>query len=292
MCAVQFSEFEGVLEYIEPRTIAEACSLLTQYRGNAKVIAGGTVLVASLKRRQARPEILINLMAINNLDDVTSSGEQGLKIGALVTLYELNKSPVVRGKYPILSQAVHEMLSEVSQRWVYYMATIGGNLCNATSLDIVSALVALGSKAKIQGPKGWRTIPLEEFFTEAGQTILQTDEILIEIEVQNPPPDAGLAYVRRRMEETPVSVATLLKLDSGHTTVEDVRIVLAAPNLIRAHEAEKVIKGESPHERLLKKGAKVASNEVKSGQDGVKNLVSEALLQAADGAVGDFALGY
>jgi carbon-monoxide dehydrogenase medium subunit len=292
MCAVQFSDFEGVLEYIEPKSIAEACSILTQYRGKAKVIAGGTALVASLKRGQTRPEILINLMAIHNLDDVISSGEQGLKIGALVTLYELDKSPVVRGKYTILSQAVHEMLSEASQRWVYYMATIGGTLCNAASLDIVPALVALDSKAKIQGPKGWRTIPLEKFFTEAGQTILQTDEILIEIEMQNPPPDAGLAYVRRRMEEAPVSVATLIKLDSGHTTVEDVRIFLAAPNLIRAHKAEKVIKGESPDERLLKKGAKVASNEVTSGQDGVKNLVNEALLQAVDGAVGDFALGY
>jgi CO/xanthine dehydrogenase FAD-binding subunit len=292
MVAIKFMELEGVIEYIEPKTVVEACSLLAEYQGKAKVIAGGTALVDSLKNGQTIPEVLVNLKTVPNLDEVISGEEQELKIGALVTLYELDKSAVVRGQFPILAQAVHEMLSEATQRWVYYMATIGGTLCNATSLDMVPPLFVLGSKAKIQGPKGWRAIPLEEFFTEAGQTILQNDEILIEVGVQKPPLDSGLWYIRRRMGETPISVATLLKLDSGHTTVEDIRIVLAAPNLFRAGDAEAILKGENPAERLLKKAARVATNNVTIEQDAVRDMVYEALLQAADSAVGDFALGY
>lgn len=297
MSAMHFRDLESVLEYVEPQTIAEACSLLSQYGEKAKVVAGGTELVASLKRGQTSPEILINLMVIPNLDEIAYSGEQGLKIGALATLHNLENSPTVRGKYPTISQAIHEVLSgTVQERWAYYMATIGGALCTAASSHIAPALIVLGSKAKIQGPKGWRTIPLEEFFTGAGQTILGNDEILTEFEVQNPPPDAGLVYLRSKAtEEAPaVSVATLLKLDPEHTMVEEVKIVLgaAAPTPIRALNAEEAIRGKSIEERLLKKGARVAGEEATSGQDVVRKLVAEALLQAADEAVGDFALGY
>jgi len=297
MSAMRFSDLESVTEYVEPQTIAEACSLLSQYGEKAKVVAGGTKLVAWVKSGQKSPQVLINLMAIPNLDDIGSIEEQGLKIGALATLHNLEDSPTIRGKYPIISQAIHEVLSgTVQERWAYYMATIGGTLCTTASSHIAPALIVLGSKAKIQGTKGWRTIPLEEFFTGAGQTILQSDEILTEIEVQNPPPDAGLVYLRSKAtEDAPaISVATLLKLDPGHTTVEEVKIVLGAvaPTPIRACNAEEAIKGRGIEERLLKKGARVASDEVTSGQDVVKKLVGEALLQAADDAVGDFAMGY
>lgn len=292
MVAIKFMEFEGVSEYIEPKTVVEACSLLSEYQGKAKVIAGGTALADSLKNGQTAPEVLINLMTIPNLNEIISGEDQELKIGALVTLNELDKSAVVRGQYSVLSQAVHEMLSKAAQRWVYYMATVGGTLCNAKLLDMLPPLFILGSKAKIQGPKGWRAIPLEEFYTEAGQTILQNDEILIEIEVQKPPLDSGLWYISRRMGETPVSVATLIKLDPGHTIVDDIRIVLAAPDLLRANEAEAVLKGENPAERLLKKAARVATNNVTIEQDAARDMVYEALLQAADSAIGDFAMGY
>lgn len=298
MCALRFSDLEGVLEYLEPRTTAEACSLLSRYGGKAKVIAGGTGLTGRIKRERKSPEVLINLMAIPNLDDISPIGEQGLKIGALATLFNLERSPTVRGKYSVISKAIQGILSEiVPERWAYYMTTIGGALCaTAFSSHIAPALIILGSKAKIQGPKGWKTIPLEEFFTGEGQTILQNNEILTEIEVQNPPPDAGLAYIRSEAaEDAPaVSVAALLKLDPGHTTVEEVKIVLGAvaPTPIRAHSAEEVIKGKGIEERVLRKGARVAGGEATHGQDVVKKLVGEALLQAVEDAVGDFALGY
>jgi aerobic carbon-monoxide dehydrogenase medium subunit len=287
MCAMHFDDFKGIREYIEPKTLAEACSFLSQHQGKAKVIAGGTALAAA----QPSPEIIINLLAVPNVDRI-DMGDQGLKIGALATLHKIENSMVVRGKYPIVAQAVHEVVVEIGQRWMYYMATIGGTLCNAVSLDIAPALIALGSKAKIQGPKGWRTIPMEEFFTGIGKTVLQSDEILVEIEIQNPPPDSGLSYFRKKINDTAVSVATLLKLDSEHTIVEDVRIVLATPGLIRALEAEEIIKGKSPEERLVKKAAGAAVSGVTSGQDAIKELVTEALLQSIDNAVGDFAMGY
>jgi CO/xanthine dehydrogenase FAD-binding subunit len=297
MCAIRFSDLEGVLEYVEPQTLAEACSLLSQYQKKAQVIAGGTELVARLKGGQTSPEILINLMAIPNLDEIAYSGEQELKIGALATLHELENSSAVRGKYQIISNAVHEVLSSPGhERWVYYMVTIGGTLLTAASSFVAPALAVLGSKVKIQGPKGWRTVQLEDFFTSSGQTILQSDEILTEIDVQNPPPDAGLVYARSEStEDTPaISVATLLKLDPGHSIVEDVKIVIGGltPAPFKAINAEESIKGKGIEERLLRKGARLAGAEITEGQEVVKKFVAEALLQAADDAVGDFALGY
>ena len=82
-------------------------------------------------------------------------------------------------------------------RWAYYMATIGGHLSNpGNSAEIAPALIILGAKAVIEGPKGWKTIPLEEFFVKTGGNVLQNDEVLIEIRTPEQPAESGIVYMK------------------------------------------------------------------------------------------------
>jgi len=111
-------------EYFEPQTVEEACSILSENRDNSKVIAGGTDLLRLIKNWITRPESLINIKYISGLDSITESAD-GLDIGPLVTLKEIESSPVIKEKYPLLSEAARSVASPNIRN----MGTIGGNLC-------------------------------------------------------------------------------------------------------------------------------------------------------------------
>ena len=300
MATSGFSDLEG-LEYIEPRTIKEACSLLAQHGEKAKVIAGGTKLLVSIQKGKVSPGFIINLKSIPELEYINYGDTEGLRIGALTTLTHLEHSPVVREKFAIIAQAVHEMKPERIPRWVYYMATIGGTLATAApSADVTPSLIALGARVRIEGPKGWSTSPLEEFFTGRGQTILHSDEILTEVQVPAQPADAGVVYTKRpATKDVPsIAVAVLLTLDARHVNITDLKIVLGgiAPTPIRAHNAEDTVRGKAMDERSVGKVAQAAAKEVSSisgvPSSAIQQLVDEAMAEAIEQAIGEFALGY
>ena len=303
MATSGFSDLEGLaeLEYIEPKTTKEACSLLAQHGERAKVIAGGTKLLASIQKWKVSPGFIINLKSIPELEYINYSDTEGLRIGALTTLTHLEHSPIVREKFAIIAQAVHEMKPERIPRWVYYMATIGGTLAAAVpSADVIPSLIVLGARARIEGAKGWSTSPLEEFFTGRGQTILHSDEILAEVQIPAPPADSGVVFMKSpATKDVPATaLAVLLTLDARHVDITDLKIVLGgiAPTPIRAHNAEDTVKGKAMDERSVGKVAQAMAKEVSSisGVPGaaIQQLVDEAMTQAFEQAIGEFALGY
>jgi len=300
MATSGFSDLEG-LGYIEPKTTKEACSLQAQHGEKAKVIAGGTKLLASIQKGKVSPGFIINLKSIPELEYINYSDTEGLRIGALTTLTHLEHSPLVREKFAIIAQAVHDMKPERIPRWVYYMATIGGTLATAApSADVTPSLIALGARVRIEGPKGWSTSPLEEFFTGRGQTLLHSEEILTEVQIPTQPADAGVVYIKRpATKDIPaVAVAVLLTLDARHVNITDLRIVLGgiAPTPIRAHSAEDTVRGKAMDERSVGKVAQAAAKELSSisgvPSDAIQQLVDEAAAEAIEQAIGEFALGY
>lgn len=300
-----FDDLQGFadLEYIEPKTIKEVCSLLSQYKEKAKVIAGGTQLLASMKQKEITPQYLINLKSIPNLEYINYSDEEGLKIGALTTLFEISRSSAVNDKAKLLVEAIQQRNPGTNRtRWAYYMATLGGYLSNAaTSAEVVPALIVLGTKAVVEGPKGWKTIPLEDFFTTTGEPMLQDDELLVEIRIPRQSADTGLVYMKSH-ETTSVPifcVAVLLKLDAKHVNIEELKIVVSGPTLnpLEARDAVGIMKGKAIDNDLIEETAKASAKEVTGASDTeaeerVKELVEEALRQAIDRAIGDFAMGY
>ena len=285
-------------EYLEPATIQETVSLLAQHIGKAKIVAGGTDLLLQLRRKTIRPEYVVDIAGIPGLDYINYDEKQGLKIGALATIRAMETSAELHRRYPIIPQAA----SQVGSPAIRNLGTIGGNLCQDTRCpdyavihlrskspcyrgggdicyavkgakrciamavaETAPALICLGAEACISGPAGERTIPLENFFTGPGMTILHQDEVLTAIKVPNRPPNTQGGYLKHSLRGTIdfaiVSVAVVLTVNDG--VCEDARIGLlgVAPTPIRAHRAEAIIKGEKVNEGIINRAAQAASAE-------------------------------
>lgn len=156
-------------EYVVPKSIAEVCSLVSRYRENCRVMAGGTDLLVRMKDRTILPQYLIDLKGIPGLSYIEFDRKEGLRIGVLATLKSIEESPVIRERFSVIAQAAH-LVGSVQVR---NRATLGGNLCNASpSADMAPALIGLGARVKIMGVGGERVINLEDFFKGPGETVL------------------------------------------------------------------------------------------------------------------------
>jgi carbon-monoxide dehydrogenase medium subunit len=273
-------------DYLKPKTLEEALSLLNQQGKKAKLIAGGTDIIVLIKQKTMAPDILISLRGIPGLDQIQYNGT--LRIGALVTHRAIEKSEVIRKEFSALADAA-DVLGSIQIRNV---ATIGGNICTAApSADTATPLLVLGTQVKIKSLKEEKTVPIEEFFTGPGETILKKGEIVTELVMPKPLPHTGSAYwkLQRRLAlDLPIlGVSTLLSLDKGtiscsdmlctvspissilHTMEQDelvcqeVRIALgvAAPTPIRAVKAENLLRGKKISDELLEEVAETAVKE-------------------------------
>jgi carbon-monoxide dehydrogenase medium subunit len=276
-------------EYFEPATLAEASSLLARYGARAQPLAGGTDLLVELKEQLRRAECVVNIKRIPGIDRLSFDPQAGLRFGALVTARALEVSAVIREKYPSLLQAVRELGSiQVRNR-----ATIVGNVCRASpSADTLPPLIADGAMVSIHGGQGRRSLPLEDFFTGPGKTVLQPDELVTEIVVPAPAPRTGKVYIkhgrRKAMELATVGVAVTL------TEGSDVRIVLGAvaPTPIRAKKAEALLRGRTIDGALIERAAQAAVEESRPisnvrasaeyRREMVRVLTRRALMQAMD----------
>lgn len=273
-------------DYLKPKTLEEALSLLNQQGKKTKLIAGGTDVIVLIKQKTMAPDILISLRGIPGLDQIQYNGT--LRIGALVTHRAIEKSEVIRKEFSALADAA-DVLGSIQIRNV---ATIGGNICTAApSADTATPLLVLGTQVKIKSLKEEKTVPIEEFFTGPGETILKKGEIVTELVMPKPLPHTGSAYwkLQRRLAlDLPIlGVSTLLSLDKGtiscsdmlctvspissilHTMEQDelvckeVRIALgvAAPTPIRALKAESLLRGKKISDELLEEAAETAVKE-------------------------------
>lgn len=257
-------------EYFAPTSLSEAISLLIKYQGQAKVIAGGTDLVVRMKQKIMMPKYLIDITHIPELDKIEYDRKSGLKIGALCTHSDIEFSSLIKGKFDVLSQAAYT----IGSVQVRNLGTIGGNLCNASpSADLAPALIGLDARARILGPAGERVLGFKDFFRGPGKTVLESDEILIGVEVPNPPPHSAAVYLkqspRKAMDVAVVGVAVVLSLTAEDSTCSDIRIVLGAvaPTPIRARKAEGIVRGRKFDEALIREVAKVASDEARPISD-------------------------
>jgi CO/xanthine dehydrogenase FAD-binding subunit len=279
--------------YLAPKTVAEAISWLFQYQGKARVIAGGTDLLPEMKRRDKTPQYLIGLKNIPGLDYIEYDEQQGLSLGPLVTINDIETSTVIKEKYPVLSEAA----AVLGSAQVRNLATVAGNLCSALpSADMAPGLIALGAEVKVASVRGERTIAVEKFFTAPAESVLAEDELLLEIQVPAPPPDCGMTYIkhmpRRAMDLSLVGVAVLVVIKDG--TCQEVKIALGtvAPTPIRALRAESVLKGMPFDYALAEQAALAASQECEPRsskrasadyrREMVKVLVQRALKEAVE----------
>jgi aerobic carbon-monoxide dehydrogenase medium subunit len=177
-------------EYHVPTTVQEAISLLSQYGGEAKLLAGGHSLIPIMNLRLAQPKALIDIGKIPGLVGIREEGGT-IVIGAMTTHWLIESSALLKEKVPILSEAA-AVIGDVQVR---NRGTIGGSLAHADPAgDFPAVAVALDMQLKAVGPKGERTLKAREFFVDILTTALQPDEILTEIRVPAFAARTGSAY--------------------------------------------------------------------------------------------------
>ncbi|HEX7227269.1 MAG TPA: FAD binding domain-containing protein [Candidatus Binatia bacterium] len=228
----------------EPTSIAEVSELLGRFGDSAKVYAGGTELLLAMKEGFVQFERLVNVKGVSGLNDLTQNNGE-VHIGALCTHRQLENSPILKEKLPALAK-LEQNVANVRVRQV---GTLGGNLCFAEPhADPGTLLIALEARLVAEKGDRKREIAAEAFFVDAYETALEPDEVLTEIIVPVPAQPAGVCYMKFGYLERPsVGLAVLVRLNSGKTQIDDIRIAVgcAGPAPKRVAEAEALLRGKS-----------------------------------------------
>jgi CO/xanthine dehydrogenase FAD-binding subunit len=247
------------INYEVPTSVAQAVSMLKRHGEKARPLVGGTDLLIQLRAGVRRPEFIVDLKHIKELRQIKFDAKKGVRLGAAVPCIEVYESEVMRKHYPGLTEAAHLIGSlQIQNR-----ASVGGNLCNGSpAADTTPALIALGAKARIAGGKSVREVPVEDFVTSPGRTILKPNEILIEFAIPAPKPHSSDAYLRfiprNEMDIAVVGVGTSLTLDGD--VVKAARIALGAvgPTPIFAKKAADSLIGKTLDNAAIEAAAQLA----------------------------------
>jgi len=277
-------------EYHAPTTIAEAVNLLNAHEATA-VLAGGTDLVPKIKQALLRPAHVVNLKRIPELAGVREEAEV-IRIGALTRLRDLERSIIVTEKLPLLYEAVRH----IGSVQIRNMATVGGNLCNASpAADSAQALIALGAVANIAEPGGERAVELESFFTGPGKTVLGRGEVLAYLTVPYPEKGNRCAFIkvgRTSLDLATVSVA--LSAQMRKESVETARVVMGAvaPTPLRLRVVEQHLTKRKLSVDAIEEAGRIASESIKPitdirgtaeyRRDAAKGIMMEALTRVLD----------
>jgi carbon-monoxide dehydrogenase medium subunit len=255
-------------ELHEPDSLQEAVALLRPDDPTTRVIAGGTALMLMMKAGVFQPERLVSLRKIaRHHSEITSGPDGEVRLGAMATLTDLSRSPVVNRHLPVVADAL-PMLSNVRVRNV---ATLGGQLAHADPhTDLPPILIALGARLVAVGPEGERTIDAADLVSGYYQTVLKGNELLTDVRVpaQGSRRAAYLKWTTRSADDWPaLGVAIVLDVDAG--LVRDARIVVSAATErpMRLTSAERALRGARPDDASVRRAGEAAREEVDTVSD-------------------------
>ncbi len=254
-------------EYLTPSSVDEAISLLTKHGDEAKLLAGGHSLIPIMKLRLAQPKYLIDIGRLPGLSDVREDSG-AIAVGGLVTHHTLETSDLLKSKLPLLP----ETAAHVADVQVRNRGTIGGSLVHADpAADLPAATLALGAELHVVGPKGRRTIKVDDFFVGLLATAIAPNEILAEVRFPLPPPKTGAAYVKvpnKASHYAIVGVAALVTLGNDGRC-EQARIGLTGVTHVprRAEAAENALAGKTLDDGAIAGAAALAADGIKALSD-------------------------
>jgi len=255
-------------DYEKVSSLQEALDAASASRGASVFMAGGTDLLVQIKEGKIRPQCVIDIKGVHEMDGLAISGDE-FSIGALTCIRSLERSPSALEKVPLLAQAA----AKLGSVQVRHRATIGGNLCNASpSAETAPALLALDAKVVIYGKRGTRAIELSDFFLGPGSTVLGDGELLSHLRIPLTRNRQGSVYyklsTRKAMDLAFVGVAILLEVDGGDQ-ITKARIALAAvaPTPIRVPSAEKLLEGRVLSLEAVRESSELAAQSCKPISD-------------------------
>ena len=253
-----------------PEDLTDLLEYLDSHQSNVHLIANGSDLINRIQRREVSPTVIADLSGLSELNYVRKDGET-IKIGALTTIADLAKSPVLDSR--------HEVFREVAGKFggpsIRNVATVGGNICAASSSeDLLPVLLVLDAKVRLRSKFGERILRLEELLKGKRLIDLKANEILIETSFQELDEDSACAFEKTGMRNSLiialVSSAVYLKLDKSTRLVKDVRIAfnrVTGKIPERARLSEKTMRGKILNPQLVNETTSVLGNELRLSSD-------------------------
>lgn len=179
-------------EYIRAYTIEEACEILSKYKGEVKILAGGTDLIVALRENHISLKYMLDIKKIKEMNEVNYSESQGLSVGGAVCLNDMVKYDFIYEKYPILIKGAKVLANSLLRN----RATLMGNLCNASPAgDMIPASLMLEGEVEAVSVRGKRRIALKDFFLGVKKNALKSDELAVRVIF---PPIKGTGSYKRK----------------------------------------------------------------------------------------------
>ena len=278
-------------EYLAPRTLSEAISLLQKSGPEAKILSGGQSLIPMMKLRLATPAYIIDINRIPGLNYISES-DGYLRIGALARESDLEVSPAVLSHFPILADTT----AVIADPLVRNQATVCGNLAHGDPAnDHPATMLALEASLIAVGPSGEREMPVESFFTGLFTTDLQPDEILKEIKIPIPSPLSGGAYLkleRKVGDYATAGVAVQITVnDAGICQRAGIGLTNVGFSTLKAKKAEAFLTGKALDDSTIKQAAELAAGEsqpmddIRGSADYKRDLVRVLMARALNRAI-------
>lgn len=253
-------------ELLAPTSIAEAVEMASEYQDGAAVLAGGTDVMIMLQK-SLRPQHVIALGEIPDLDYITCSKNDGLRIGALATAWQLVQDSKVKKNYTALWQAA----STLGSPQIRNAATIVGNILRASpSGDCCCAMLALGGSVVLESVSGQREVPIDEFFIDYGKINRKADEIAVALHI--PAPDEGtvsafMRMTRMNFDLSKVSAAVRLDMKGKKCSAARVAMGAVAPTTVRIKKAEDILENATLNDKTFDDVAAAVPRQIKPIDD-------------------------
>jgi carbon-monoxide dehydrogenase medium subunit len=249
------------IDYVAPKTIAEAVERLAEKGDRARVLAGGTDIIVQVRENRRDVDLLVDIKGIPEANELRLGADKGLELGAAVPCYRIYEHREIARVYPGLNDAA----SLIGGIQIQSRASVGGNLCNASpAADTIPALIAYEAVCTIAGPEGTRRLPVEKFCVAPGRTALGRGEFLVSLHLPVPRQHTGASYLRfiprNEMDIAVVGVGAAVTLDETRSRCLAARIALAAvaPTPLFVPEAGNLLVDGRLSDDLVAKAAAVA----------------------------------
>jgi carbon-monoxide dehydrogenase medium subunit len=258
--------FPARFDYVAPRTLDEALTLLRQHGDEAKVLAGGQSLIPLLKLRLASPSLLIDIGRVPAMAGI-SGDNRTLRIGARTRHADIEADASLASRCPLVADAVRL----ISDPLVRNMGTAGGSVCHADPAgDWGSVMLALGAEFVARSQSGERTMPAADFFLGPFTTALRPDEIMTEIRIPLSQGRASGTYLkleRKVGDFATVGVAVQVEMDNGHVARAGIALTAVASTNVRATAAEQSLVGQVLTDAAITSAARLAAEAAEPKDD-------------------------
>ena len=256
-------------EYINATSIDEVLQILSERGESARIVAGATDLILELERGVRKGiDTLVDVTRIPNLDHITIDEDSVIHLGPLVTHNHCVESRLIRARaYPLARAAWEVGAPQIRNR-----GTIAGNLITASPAnDTITPLMALNASVTLQSTKGARTIALKDFYTGVRKTVMQPDEMMVDISFPAMESSARGTFIklalRRAQAISIIDVAVILDIDGGAVKSAAIALGAVAPTIIRAPLAEEYLVGKHLTDEVFEEAARLTMNSCKPIND-------------------------